>query len=78
MRRFRIGAIVPNEAVASCQYFGTGTAAVISPVGKLRYVDDVMLINNGEIGPLSQKLYDTMTGIQYGKLEDKFGWRVQL
>lgn len=58
------------------EVFGTGTAAVISPVGKLRYVDDVMLINNGEIGELSQKLYDTMTGIQYGKLEDKFGWRV--
>ena len=42
------------------EVFGTGTAAVISPVGKLRYVDDVMLINNGEIGELSQKLYDTM------------------
>ena len=60
------------------EVFGTGTAAVISPVGKLRYVDDVMLINNGEIGPLSQKLYDTMTGIQYGKLEDTFGWRVKV
>lgn len=57
------------------EVFGTGTAAVISPVGKLRYVDDVMLINNGEIGELSQKLYDTMTGIQYGRLEDPFGWR---
>ena len=60
------------------EVFGTGTAAVISPVGKLRYVDDVMLINNGEIGELSQRLYDTMTGIQYGKLEDKFGWRVKV
>lgn len=60
------------------EVFGTGTAAVISPVGKLRYVDDVMLINGGNIGELSQKLYDTMTGIQYGKLEDKFGWRVTL
>ncbi len=60
------------------EVFGTGTAAVISPVGKLRYVDDVMLINNGQIGELSQKLYDTMTGIQYGKLEDKFGWRVKV
>ena len=58
--------------------FGTGTAAVISPVGKLRYVDDVMVINNGEIGELSQKLYDTMTGIQYGKLDDPFGWRVKV
>ena len=60
------------------EVFGTGTAAVISPVGKLRYVDDVMLINDGKIGELSQKLYDTMTGIQYGKLDDPFGWRVTL
>lgn len=60
------------------EVFGTGTAAVISPVGKLRYVDDVMIINNGEIGELSQKLYDTMTGIQYGKLDDPFGWRVSV
>ena len=57
------------------EVFGTGTAAVISPVGKLRYKDDVMDINGGDIGPLSQKLYDTITGIQTGKLEDIFGWR---
>ncbi|MCF0124006.1 MAG: branched-chain amino acid aminotransferase [Ruminiclostridium sp.] len=56
--------------------FGTGTAAVISPVGKLRYKDEVMVIGGGEIGPVSQKIYDTVTGIQLGKLEDKFGWRV--
>lgn len=60
------------------EVFGTGTAAVISPVGKLRYVDDVMEINGGKIGELSQKLYDTMTGIQYGKLDDPFGWRVKV
>ena len=53
------------------EVFGTGTAAVISPVGKLRYKDDVMVIGNGEIGPLSQKLYDTVTGIQLGRLEDR-------
>lgn len=58
------------------EVFGTGTAAVISPVGKLRYKDDVMVIGDGSIGPLSQKLYNTVTGIQLGKLEDKFGWRV--
>lgn len=58
--------------------FGTGTAAVISPVGKLRYKDDVMTINNGEIGPVSQKLYDNLTGIQWGKLPDPFGWRVEV
>ena len=56
--------------------FGTGTAAVIAPVGKLRYKDEVMTIGGGKIGPVSQKLYDTVTGIQLGKLEDKFGWRV--
>jgi branched-chain amino acid aminotransferase len=54
--------------------FGTGTAAVISPVGKLRYKDDVMTINGGNIGEISQKLYDTVTGIQGGTCEDKFGW----
>lgn len=58
------------------EVFGTGTAAVISPVGKLRYIDDVMTIGDGSIGEISQKLYDTVTGIQLGKLEDKFGWRV--
>ena len=58
------------------EVFGTGTAAVISPVGKLRYQDEVMTINEGQIGPLSQKLYDTITGIQSGKLPDELGWRV--
>ena len=58
--------------------FGSGTAAVISPVGKLRYKDDVMMINNNEIGPVSQKLYDTITGIQWGKVEDDMGWTVEV
>ena len=58
--------------------FGSGTAAVISPVGKLRYKDEVMTIGNGEIGEISQKIYDAVTGIQLGKLEDKFGWRVEV
>ena len=48
------------------------------PVGKLRYKDDVMLINNNQIGELSQKLYDTITGIQLGKLPDEKGWRVKV
>ncbi|MDD6825095.1 MAG: branched-chain amino acid aminotransferase [Oscillospiraceae bacterium] len=56
------------------EVFGTGTAAVISPVGTLKWGDKVMTINNNKIGPVSQKIYDTMTGIQYGKLEDTFGW----
>ena len=60
------------------EVFGTGTAAVISPVGKLRYIDDVMEIGGGKIGELTQKLYDTITGIQWGKTEDPFGWRIEL
>jgi len=60
------------------EVFGTGTAAVISPVGSLRYKDDVVEINNFEIGELTQKLYDTLTGIQYGKIEDTFGWTVKV
>ncbi len=58
--------------------FGTGTAAIISPVGELRWQDNVMKINNGKIGELTQKLYDTITGIQTGKLEDELGWVVKV
>ena len=58
--------------------FGSGTAAVISPIGQLKWGDDVMIINNNEIGKLSQELYDTLTGIQWDKIEDKFGWTVPI
>ena len=58
--------------------WGTGTAAVISPVGKLRYKDDVMEINGNKIGEVSQKLYDTITGIQWGKIEDTNKWTVEI
>jgi len=58
------------------EVFGTGTAAVVSPVGKLRYMDDVFEIGGGNIGPVTQKLYDAITGIQWGKTEDPFGWRI--
>ena len=56
------------------EVFGTGTAAVISPVGHLKWGDKVMEINGNKIGKISQKLYDTMTGMQYGKLPDDMGW----
>ena len=56
------------------EVFGTGTAAVISPVGELVYEDRKAEINGGVIGPVTQKLYDTLTGIQWGKLPDKHGW----
>lgn len=58
------------------EVFGTGTAAVISPVGHLKYGDKVMEINGNKIGAVSQKIYDTMTGMQWGKIADQFGWIV--
>ena len=58
--------------------FGTGTAAVISPVGKLRCGDEIIVIGDNKIGEVSQKLYDTLTGIQWGKLKDPFGWRIEV
>ena len=67
-----------HENGAIREVWGTGTAAVISPVGELVYNGMSMKINNGEIGPLSQKLYDTITGIQYGEIEDKHEWNVHV
>ena len=54
--------------------WGTGTAAVISPIGKISYAGKEHVVNNFEIGELTQKLYDTVTGIQWGKIDDPFGW----
>ena len=56
------------------EVFGTGTAAVVSPVGHLKWGDKVMEIGNNTIGAITQKLYDTMTGMQYGKIADDMGW----
>lgn len=58
--------------------FGSGTAAVISPMGELNKDGEKIVINGGKIGALSQKLYDTLTGIQWGKVEDTFGWTVKI
>ena len=54
--------------------FGTGTAAVISPIGQLYFEGKEFVINHGEIGPVSHKIYDTITGIQSGAVADKYGW----
>ncbi|MFB1081732.1 branched-chain amino acid aminotransferase [Jeotgalibacillus sp. JSM ZJ347] len=58
--------------------FGTGTAAVISPVGELNWGDKKMVFNDHNIGELSQKLYDTITGIQTGRRPDDFNWTVEV
>jgi len=54
--------------------FGTGTAAVVSPVGALGYKDDEVSVGDGGVGPVTRRLYDTLTGIQYGRIPDPFGW----
>lgn len=60
------------------EVFGTGTAAVISPVGELCYRDEKMVINNNAIGPVSQMLYDTITGMQKGAIEDKYNFTYKI
>ena len=58
------------------EVFGTGTAAVISPVGELAYKGERIPINGGRIGELTQKLYDAIVAIQYGEAADARGWTV--
>ncbi len=58
--------------------WGCGTAAVVSPIGELCYKDTKYIINNGEIGEITQMLYDTLTGIQWGKIADTYGWTKEI
>lgn len=60
------------------EVFGSGTAAVISPVGELKYEDTVIHINENKIGPVAQLFYDTITGVQKGVVEDTFGWTTKV
>ncbi|GHV55879.1 branched-chain-amino-acid aminotransferase 2 [Synergistales bacterium] len=62
------------KAGRATEAFCSGTAAVISPIGELKYGDFVMKFNGGKIGETTQRLYDEITGIQTGAIEDKFGW----
>lgn len=63
-----------NESGGLEEVFGTGTAAVISPVGGMTWEERSIKINGGEMGELTGKLYDELTGMQYGVREDKFDW----
>jgi len=58
------------------EVFGAGTAAVISPVGQIKYGDKVITITDNQVGPIAQKYYKAITDIQYGKAEDPMGWIV--
>lgn len=60
------------------EVWGTGTAAVVSPVGELRWADNIMTVGNGDIGELTHKLYNTITGIQTGITEDDMNWTIEV
>lgn len=60
------------------EVFGTGTAAIITPIGELKWEGKQIIINNGEIGELSLKIYNTITGIQIGKEKDAFNWIIEI
>ena len=58
--------------------WGTGTAAVVSPIGEMKWNDREVVVNGGQIGQITQKLYDELTGIQWGRVEDTRGWIVKV
>jgi branched-chain amino acid aminotransferase len=58
------------------EVWGTGTAAVVAPVGELAYRGERIEINGGETGPLARRLHEALTAIQYGRAPDQFGWTV--
>jgi len=66
------------EDVRLKEAFGTGTAAVISPVGQITYKGKDYTVSGGKMGDLSQRLYDEIVAIQYGEKEDLHGWRVKI
>ena len=76
-RRIAIDDVFEAHKAGTLQeVFGTGTAAVVSPVGELHYEDQTIKIGDGEVGPVSKKLFDTIMDIQYGRKEDTKGWIV--
>jgi branched-chain amino acid aminotransferase len=70
--------VAAHKSGALKEVWGTGTAAVISPVGELAYKNETMVIHAGRIGELTQKLYDAIVGIQYGKSPDPDKWTVEV
>ena len=78
-RQISIDEVVDADTAGTLEeIFGTGTAAVISPVGELAFKGRRMVINEGKIGPTTQKLYDAIVDIQYGKLPDTRSWTVEV
>jgi branched-chain amino acid aminotransferase len=70
--------IAAAHAGALREVWGTGTAAVISPVGELAYKQERFVINQGKIGALTRRLYDAIVDIQYARVKDSHGWTVEV
>jgi branched-chain amino acid aminotransferase len=70
--------VVAHKSGALKEVWGTGTAAVISPVGELAYKNEKMVIHSGRIGELTQRLYDAIVGIQYGTAPDPDRWTMEV
>lgn len=78
-RRLSINEIINAYSQGTLkEAFGTGTAAVISPIGELCVGENLIRINDNKIGRISQTLYDYITGLQFGNIDDKFGWTLPL
>ncbi len=77
-RPIAIDEVIAAAQAGTLEMWGTGTAAVISPVGELGYKGERYVINGGVTGALTQKLYDTIVGIQYGTAPDPHGWATTL
>ncbi len=60
------------------EIFGTGTAAIVAPIGELYYKGKAYTVANGTVGDLAARLYDTLTGLQAGEVPDKYGWVVEV
>jgi branched-chain amino acid aminotransferase len=67
-------AIADIERGRITEVFGMGTGAVVAPVGRLHYQGRDIVLNGGEPGPIARRLYDELTGIQFGRLPDRHGW----
>ena len=70
----RLGVRFPWATRPLQEAFGAGTAAIIAPVGKLNYRNQTLIVNNNQTGPVTRWLYDQLTGIQLGEVEDRHGW----
>ena len=74
-RKISIDEVMQAEESGKLQeVFGSGTAAVISPVGKIKWADKEIPIGNGQVGPLTKRFFKKITAIQYGQTEDPCGW----